>query len=191
VAKLIGAETDECVLVNNTSHGIATVLRNFEWNEGDIIIGSKSRVTVLKFSPTHITHKTATTTYGAVSRAIRYLGDTPSHPQVSTFSLNFPASHAEILENWREHIRRVTSEGGDLKQTRKIVAVIDAIVSNPGARLPWKEMVAICKDAGVWSVIDAAHSIGQELDINLSEAKPDFWVSVSLSSAHDILFLTN
>ncbi|KAG2107569.1 pyridoxal phosphate-dependent transferase [Suillus cothurnatus] len=158
VAKLIGAETDECVLVNNTSHGIATVLRNFEWNEGDIIIGT-------------------TTTYGAVSRAIRYLGDTPSHPQVSTFSLNFPTSHAEILENWREHIRRVTSEGGDLKQTRKIVAVIDAIVSNPGARLPWKEMVAICKDAGVWSVIDAAHSIGQELDINLSEAKPDFWVS--------------
>lgn len=158
VAKLIGAETDECVLVNNTSHGIATVLRNFEWNEGDIIIGT-------------------TTTYGAVSRAIRYLGDTPSHPQVSTFSLNFPASHAEILVNWREHIRRVTSEGGDPKQTRKIVAVIDAIVSNPGARLPWKEMVAICKDAGVWSVIDAAHSIGQELDINLSEAKPDFWVS--------------
>lgn len=73
----------------------------------------------------------------------------------------------------------MTSEGGDLKQTRKVVAVIDAIVSNPGARLPWKEMVAICKDAGVWSVVDAAHAIGQEVDINLSEAKTDFWVSVS------------
>ncbi|KAG2104697.1 pyridoxal phosphate-dependent transferase [Suillus discolor] len=142
VAKLIGAETDECVLVNNTSHGVNTVLRNFDWNEGDIIIGT-------------------TTTYGAVS----------------TFDLSFPISHAEILENWREHLRQVTSEGGDLKQTRKVVAVMDAIVSNPGARLPWKEMVAICKDAGVWSVVDAAHAIGQEVDINLSEAKPDFWVS--------------
>jgi selenocysteine lyase/cysteine desulfurase len=50
VAKLIGAETDECVLVNNTSHGITTVLRNFEWNEGDIIIGSRLRITALKFS---------------------------------------------------------------------------------------------------------------------------------------------
>lgn len=158
VAKLIGAETDECVLVNNTSHGVTTVLRNFEWNEGDIIIGT-------------------TTTYGAVSRAIRYLGDTSPYPQVSTFNLDFPASHAEILENWREHVRRVTSEGGDLKQTRKVVAVIDAIVANPGVRLPWKEMVAICKDAGIWSVVDAAHAIGQEVDINLSEAKPDFWVS--------------
>lgn len=76
----------------------------------------------------------------------------------------------------------MTSEGGDFKQTRKVVAVVDAIVANPGVRLPWKEMVAICKDAGVWSVVDAAHAIGQQVDINLSEAKPDFWVSVSLSS---------
>lgn len=49
VAKLIGADTDECVLVNNTSHGISTILRNFEWHEGDIIIGSRSRITILKF----------------------------------------------------------------------------------------------------------------------------------------------
>lgn len=136
-------------------------------------------------------HTTATTTYNAVSRAIRYLGDTPPYPQVSTFNLQFPTTHAEILENWREHIRRVTSEKRDLQQTRKVVALIDAIAANPGVRLPWKEMVAICRDAGVWSVVDAAHSIGQELDINLSEVKPDFWVSVSLSIlTRDIVLLT-
>lgn len=59
----------------------------------------------------------------------------------------------------------------------KIVAVIDAIVANPGALLPWKEMVRIAREEGVWTVIDAAHSIGQEYGINLSEAKPDFWLS--------------
>jgi selenocysteine lyase/cysteine desulfurase len=107
------------------------------------------------------------------------------------FNLQFPTSHAEILENWRKHIRLVTSEGNDLQQTRKVVAVIDSIVANPGVRLPWKEMVAICKDAGVWSVVDAAHSIGQEVNLNLSEAKPDFWISVSPSiSIYDILLLT-
>lgn len=158
VAKLIGANTDECVLVPNTLHGINTILRNFEWHEGDIIIET-------------------TTTYNAVSRAIRHLGDIPPYPQVSTCNLQFPTTHADILENWREHIRRVTSEKSDLQQTRKVVALIDAIAANPGVRLPWKEMVAVCRDAGVWSVVDAAHSIGQELDINLSEAKPDFWVS--------------
>jgi len=44
VASLIGAMTDECVFVTNASHGINTVLRNFEWKEGDIIIGGKSKI---------------------------------------------------------------------------------------------------------------------------------------------------
>lgn len=42
IAKLIGASTDECVLVPNTSHGINTVMRNFEWHEGDIIVRGAS-----------------------------------------------------------------------------------------------------------------------------------------------------
>ena len=42
LAKLIGAKTDECVLVTNTSIGIATILRNFEWEEGDVILCSTS-----------------------------------------------------------------------------------------------------------------------------------------------------
>ena len=53
-------------------------------------------------------------------------------------------------------------------------------------------MVQICKEEGVWSVIDAAHSIGQEVDLDLAKAEPDFWVSVSLlfkSSAYK-LFLS-
>lgn len=45
--------------------------------------------------------------------------------------------------------------------------------------MPWKELVKICKEEGAWSVIDGAHSIGQEVDVNLKEADPDFWVSVS------------
>ena len=58
--------------------------------------------------------------------------------------------------------------------------MIDSISSTPGVHMPWKEMVRICREEGVWSVIDGAHSIGQELDINLSKANPDFWVSVGL-----------
>ena len=63
----------------------------------------------------------------------------------------------------------------------KIVAVIDSIASNPGVYLPWKEMVALCRERGILTVVDAAHSTGQEPDINLSEAAPDFWVSVSFT----------
>ena len=40
LANLIGAEIDEVVLVPNTTHGINTILRNFEWKEGDILLCS-------------------------------------------------------------------------------------------------------------------------------------------------------
>lgn len=38
LAKLIGAETDECVMVMNASLGVDIVLRNMEWNKEDIIV---------------------------------------------------------------------------------------------------------------------------------------------------------
>ena len=44
VAELIGAETDEVVFVMNASMGVTTVLRNFEWEEGDIIFACTSLV---------------------------------------------------------------------------------------------------------------------------------------------------
>jgi selenocysteine lyase/cysteine desulfurase len=86
-----------------------------------------------------------------------------------------------------EHRTLYASSDGtnsDVLTRKKIVAVIDSIISAPAAYLPWKEMVKICAELGVWSVIDAAHSIGQELDINLSAAKPDFWVSVCAPFFH-------
>ena len=39
-AKLLGAEVDECVLVPCTTHGVFTVLMNFDWKKGDVIIKS-------------------------------------------------------------------------------------------------------------------------------------------------------
>ena len=42
LANLVGAKTDELVLVTNASMGINAVLRNFEWEEGDLIISCKS-----------------------------------------------------------------------------------------------------------------------------------------------------
>lgn len=41
IAGLLGANVDECVFVPNAIHGINTVLRNFDWKKGDIIIKSR------------------------------------------------------------------------------------------------------------------------------------------------------
>jgi len=174
VADVVDAEVDEIVLVPNATHGINTVLRNFEWKESDVIIE-------------------ATTTYDAVSRAVRYLSDrsAPPRPTPVKTVLTFPMTRAQILDDFRAKIKEVkganpnvdysdtppAATGAQNRKGNKIVAVIDSIISSPGMALPWKELVQICKEEGVWSLVDGAHSIGQELDINLSAAKPDFFIS--------------
>jgi cysteine sulfinate desulfinase/cysteine desulfurase-like protein len=113
------------------------------------------------------------TTYGSIERTVQYLSDVPPHPTASQFTITFPTTPAAIIIKFREHLRALPRPEG-----KKVVAMIDSIVSTPGVLMPWQEMVKVCKDENVWSVIDAAHSIGQEPNINLSEAQPDFWVSV-------------
>ncbi|KAH9902928.1 PLP-dependent transferase [Cubamyces lactineus] len=181
LAKFLEVETDEVVLVPNATHALNTVLRNFEWREGDVLIG-------------------ATTTYDAVSNTIRYLADRSEQPrpEAVTIAYNFPLTHAQIVNIFRATLREIKQQHSgtsftdvpplspgyvapahpaDPPRGNKIVAVIDSIVANPGVFMPWKEMVRICREEGVWTVIDAAHSIGQEPDINLTESKPDFWLS--------------
>lgn len=119
------------------------------------------------------------TTYGSIERTVQYLSDIPPHPTISQFTVTFPATPADIVVKFREHLRSLPRQEG-----KKVIAMIDSIVSTPGILMPWQEMVKVCKEENVWSVIDAAHSIGQELHINLSEAQPDFWVSVRSYFCH-------
>ncbi|KAJ7069041.1 PLP-dependent transferase [Mycena belliarum] len=153
IATLIGAKTDECVMVPNASHGISTVLRNIEWQKEDIIV-------------------TFNTTYASVAQTARYLSDVPPHPTMSAMTLEFPVVPATIVAQFRAHLRSLPRGPG-----QKIVAIIDSIISMPAILLPWKELVQVCKEERVMSLIDAAHSIGQEPNLNLSTAQPDFWVS--------------
>lgn len=126
----------------------------------------------------------ATTTWRSTSRVLHYVSDIRPYPMLSTFKLTFPTTHAAILEAFRAHIKALKNNMSSVKEQpyatkAKIVAVIDAIVANPASYMPWKEMVAICREEGVMSLIDGAHALGQETGINLSEVRPDFWISVS------------
>ena len=114
-----------------------------------------------------------TTTYNSVSRTAHYISDVIPHPELVTIPIAFPTTHAEIIRTFKEHL-----DANPANPNKRRVAIIDSIVSNPGCLLPWREMVKIAKDADVWSVVDAAHSIGQEVGLNLAEDAPDFWISV-------------
>ncbi|KAK7055594.1 Aminotran-5 domain-containing protein [Favolaschia claudopus] len=153
ISKFIGAKMNEVVLVRNTSHGLNTIMRSFEWNAGDVIV-------------------TCNSTYDAMQGLARFLHDGPGHPEVSQFVIQWPTSHAVIIAGYRAHLQSIRRHRG-----QKVVAMIDSITSVPGALMPWQTLVQICKEMGVYSVIDGAHSIGQEMNINLGKADPDFWVS--------------
>jgi cysteine sulfinate desulfinase/cysteine desulfurase-like protein len=179
LANFIGAESDEVVLVPNASHGINTVLKNFEWQEGDILIYGMHNTTV--DSRQLMICLSASTTYSSIFQTIRYISDTPPHPQISEFKLEFPTMHAQIISSFRDYLQALPRRSHSLpaNNPQKIVAVIDSIASKPGVLLPWKEMVATCREEGVWSVIDAAQSIGQEVNVDVGASGCDFWISVS------------
>ncbi|GJE88634.1 PLP-dependent transferase [Phanerochaete sordida] len=173
IAELVGAEHDEIVIVPNTTHGLNTILRNIEWRTGDIVL-------------------TTTVTYNAVERSVQYLADRAEgpHPTAHTLVLTYPTTHAEIVAALRAKLRALKaaapapfdiapgdSDSDVRAKHNRLVVVLDAIVSVPGAAMPWVEMVRVIREEGAWSVVDAAHSLGQELNINLGEAQPDFWVS--------------
>ncbi|KAF7793726.1 hypothetical protein EIP86_004842 [Pleurotus ostreatoroseus] len=159
LAKFLGAKTEECVLVPNASAAGSIILRGVQWKSGDVMI-------------------TMTTTYGNIAKTVQFVHDL--HPEValSVFNLSFPMTHADIIKTFKDHLKTVSRPVPTNDNPKpKIFCVIDTIISNPGILLPWQEMVKICTEEGIFSIIDAAHSVGQEVNISLSEAQPDFWFS--------------
>ncbi|CAE6528091.1 unnamed protein product [Rhizoctonia solani] len=152
LAKLMNCSVDECVITNNTTHGIHTIINSFDWKESDVVIS---------FS----------TTYGAVSKICQYASDKLPHPQHISVLLAFPVSHRAIIEKFRQKLRDIPRRDG-----QTIVAIIDALASNPGVLFPWEEMINICREEGIYSLVDGAHAIGQ-IPLDLSRSNPDFFVS--------------
>uniref|UniRef100_D8Q281 Aminotransferase class V domain-containing protein n=1 Tax=Schizophyllum commune (strain H4-8 / FGSC 9210) TaxID=578458 RepID=D8Q281_SCHCM len=163
LADFIGVKQNEVVIVPNASHGLNTVLWNIEWEADDTIL-------------------VCTTTYNSIEKTVTYLHDRAPHPSISQFVLYHPTTREKILSDWETHVKDLAAS----KTSGKIVAVIDSISSNPGILLPWEKMVTIAKKYGALTVIDAAHSIGQEPNLKgkIAESDPDFFVS----NAHKWLF---
>ncbi|KAG8839491.1 hypothetical protein FRC20_006014 [Serendipita sp. 405] len=144
---------DEVVMVPNATHGINVILHNLQLKEGDILIGFN-------------------TTYVAISSTLRRYADATPTPQLQIITLAFPTTPEAIISTFRKHIEQ------NVKRTAgtRVVALIDAIISNPGVLLPWEELVQICKENRIVSVVDAAHAIGQ-IPLDMQRTDPDYLVS--------------
>lgn len=152
VAPLLGADVEEVVFVPNATTGVNTVLRNLKWEQDDVVI---------HFS----------TIYGACQKTLASIKE---HEPLETVAiqLDYPVEDTDIISRLRETIKKVRSEGRNVR-----LAMFDTVLSFPGARMPWEDMVKVCKEMGVLSLIDGAHGIGHIDLTHLGSVSPDFFVS--------------
>lgn len=136
VAPLLGADTDEVVLIPNATTGINTVLRNLKFGEEDVVI---------YFS----------TIYDSCVKTISHLGEMGPLRGMEV-EIEFPISEEEIVRRMREGIEKGRNEGREVK-----MAMFDTVLTFPGVRMPWERLVETCREMGVLSLIDGAHGIGK------------------------------
>ncbi|KAG5294526.1 aminotransferase family protein (LolT) [Histoplasma ohiense] len=151
LAKVLNAPMNEIVFIKNATTGVNIVLRNLQYVPGDVIVYFD-------------------TVYAACEKTIAWLMEsTPVQARKVPYS--FPTTHEEIMKRFGEVVKQLRSEGLNVR-----VALFDTIVSNPGVRFPFEELVAECRKEGILSCVDGAHGVGH-IPLDLGKLDADFFVS--------------
>ncbi|ORY76306.1 pyridoxal phosphate-dependent transferase, partial [Protomyces lactucae-debilis] len=151
IADLIRSDAGELAFVTNATVGVNTILRSLASTK------VADKMGMAYFS----------TIYGACGNTVEYLVDHTKHIYSQEIPLAYPISHADILQK----AEALLQSDKDIN-----VFVFDLISSLPGVKMPWVELIQLCRKHDVYSVVDAAHGIGH-VPLDLQAANPDFLVS--------------
>lgn len=157
VAHLVNCKVNDLVLLPNATTGVNAVLRglNGTWAPNDAILVYE-------------------TVYGACGKSAQYIVDSNPHCtglQLVKVPLAYPLPHSEFLARTASAIEDAARRGVRIR-----IAVLDAISSLPGVRVPWEAACKLFRKHDILSLVDGAHSVGQ-IPLDLEKVDPDFFVS--------------
>lgn len=143
------------VFINNATMGVNTVLRSYPFKKGDFIIY-------------------ANTTYYACARTAEFLV-TLMGIKTKSVDIRYPVKADDIVKLYGKAIDEAFAEAkASGNESPTVMAFFDTVSSLPGCKLPWKKLVALCKEKKALSFVDAAHGIGLFRDLDLETVRPDF-----------------
>ena len=145
VANFVGASVQGFGFVENATTGVGCVIRSLDLHDGDEILATNHVYNGVRQLLSHHCR----------SKNMLYREVDIPVPVVSS---------AEIISLIRKGITKHTK-----------VLVVDHIASSSSIVFPVSEIVALCKEKGVFVLIDGAHAPGM-LELNIDELQPDWYV---------------
>ncbi len=145
VGAFLRADGDDLVFVDNTTSGVNAVLRSLPAEVGDTVV-----LTSLG--------------YGSFPGVAEFIAQQRGL-RVHTIDLPFPAFDPQRL---------VEAFEAGLPDTARL-AVVDLIASATGMRLPIEAIAKICRERGIWLLVDGAHAPGH-IDLDIAAIGADLFV---------------
>ncbi|KAL3474936.1 aminotransferase family protein [Aspergillus californicus] len=149
LASLLNVSIETCVIVQNATTAINTVLYNLALTRN---LNPANHDAVIYFD----------TVYGGIERSLCALKEAFPGITLMKVSCVLPLTGEEIAERVWDAYQECTVQGIDVK-----VAVFETIVSNPGFRFPFERVARACRELGILSLVDGAHGVGMiKLDLS-------------------------
>lgn len=98
---------------------------------------------------------------------MQYLCDTIPDFKSVKLELDYPISDEQIL---------ALTKFALIKDPAIKLVLLDAISSLPGVIFPWEQVCHLCRQHGVYSLVDGAHAVTQ-MAVDVTQSQPDFFVS--------------
>ena len=157
-------DKDDLVFTINTSHGINAVIRSVM----DQFLAKHQNQDLTDYSVIYFN-----TGHPAFVAPLKYYQKLYN---INLIEINFDDNIIKEYDLIIQTINNTLIDMDDTDREKTIFCVFSHVTSLPSMLLPLKEIVDLFHQYNILSIIDGAHSMGQILNINITESNCDFYV---------------